>query len=102
MADSRIDIHKPAITPEMRERIEIRSARKVYERSAQAESPSKDFYQLVVTEKGVLLRWWVLTLRHGQKPVPNESVATCEDFPHDAIMLSDIERVFGVEVKEVP
>uniref|UniRef100_A0A8C3IHR2 F-box protein 36 n=1 Tax=Chrysemys picta bellii TaxID=8478 RepID=A0A8C3IHR2_CHRPI len=35
----------------------------LFETRAQAPAPSKDFYQLIVTRKEVIFRWWKISLR---------------------------------------
>ena len=66
---------------------EILRAKKLFEATAQAPSPSKDFTQIVVTEKGMVWRKWKISLRgvsQGAVPQPSEEVMLHEDFNYDA------------------
>lgn len=77
---------------------EIRSAKKLYEISGQAPSPSKDYCHLLVTEKGIVWIRWNITLRNrsqGWFPTPQELVMSYEDFEYDDSFKSDLERIFG-------
>ena len=77
-----IDLQRSSVTPEIIERRQIRDAQKLYEKCAEARSPSKDYYQLMVTEKGVVLRVWkIRRLKH--KAPPGEMVASWQDFRRD-------------------
>ena len=61
----------------------IARSKKLYEATAQDSSPSKDFIQLLVTEKGLLWRRWKISLRgvsRGAVPQPTEEALTYEDF----------------------
>jgi F-box protein 36 len=83
MASPRIDLERPGVTPEMKERNRISRAQKLYEKTAVAPAPSKDFYEVLVTELGVVLRWWKITVRQRQKAAPGEMVASWENFQDD-------------------
>lgn len=64
---------------------EVRRARKLFEATAQSQSPSKDFVALLITEKGIIWSKWKITLRgytSGGAPVPQpqEEVMSYTDF----------------------
>lgn len=80
---------------------EILKAKKLFEATAQVPSPSKDFVNVVITEKGVVWRKWKITIRgvtQGAAPVPlpSEEAMTHEDFQY--AMEDEVERIFGPEV----
>ena len=73
---------------------EIRSARLLFEASAQSNSPSKDFVSILITENGIIWSKWKITLRgytSGCAPVPQpqEEVMSITDFKcNDSLMVS--------------
>ena len=68
----------------------------IFEKSGQAPSPSKDFHQLLVTDKMVIWRSWKISLRKEQMGIPpSQRRLTHEDFYDDDIMPAEIKRVFG-------
>lgn len=76
----------------------VRSARKIYEKSGQAPAPSKDYCQILVTTKGVAWRVWNITLRNTAKgwyPKPTEEIMTLEDFEYDKTLHQQLEIIFG-------
>ena len=80
---------------------EILKAKKLIEISKQAPPPSKDYCQLIVTEKGVVMRRWKVTLRNmstRHAPPPTEDLISYEDFLYDAHRQKDVEYTFGREV----
>lgn len=77
------DLQRPGLTPEMKEHMKIKKAQKLYEKTAVAPAPSKDFYQVVVTECGVVLSWWKISVRLKGRGLPGEMVASWEDFKYD-------------------
>ena len=92
-------------TQEMLEKLawkkEILKSKKLFEATTQVPSPSKDFVNLVITEKGVVWRRWKITIRgvtQGAAPVPmpKEEAMTHEDFQY--AMEDEVERIFGPEV----
>lgn len=81
----------------------VRTAKKLYEKSGQAPSPSKDYCQILVTTKGVAWRVWNITLRntaHGWYPKPTEDIMTLADYEYDKTLQQKIEIVFGPECIE--
>ena len=79
----------------------ILSAKKLFEATAQAPSPSKDFTQIVITEQGVVWRRWKISLRgvsRGAAPTPYEEFMTHEDFLYSDSLEGDVEHIFGGEV----
>lgn len=74
----------------------VREAKRLFEASGQARSPSKDFVGLLVTEKGIIWRKWKITLRgytSGAAPVPQpqEEVMSMTDFRCNDSLLVLIE-----------
>ncbi|XP_067948567.1 F-box only protein 36-like [Watersipora subatra] len=69
----------------------------IFEYSAQAPAPSKDFCQVVVTPVQVIFRWWKITHRNaeGQRLHPGEIKECYEDFLHDDRTQSMISCAFG-------
>ncbi len=52
--------------------------------SAQAPSPSKNFYQLLMTNRLIILRWWQISRRSTQDSrYPGEKKVTYEEFSED-------------------
>lgn len=82
-------------------RREVLRSKKLLEVSAQVPSPSKDFAQVVITERGVVVRRWKISLRGiaagGVPPSPTEEVMTHEEFVCDTSRLGEVERIFGAE-----
>ena len=80
---------------------QISHAKKLFELTKQAPSPSKDYVHVLVTEGGVVLRRFPITLRgvsRGAVPAPTEKVVTLEEFMIDTEFQSEIGRTFGSEV----
>lgn len=80
---------------------EVLKAKKLFETSSQAPSPSKDYCQLIVTEKGVVMRRWKITLRNASSrhaTAPTEDCISYEDFLYDTQRQKDVEYIFGREV----
>lgn len=80
---------------------EILRAKKLFEATAQVPSPSKDFTQILVTERGVVWRRWKITMRgfaQGGAPSPSELAMSHEDFKYDTTLQDEIKRIFGPEV----
>lgn len=87
-----------SLAEEMARKKEIKSAKKLYEKSGQAPSPSKDYCYLVVTTKGMVYSRLIITLRNraqGWCPRPQEVVMSHEDFGFDKSFQSELEAVFG-------
>lgn len=79
---------------------QITQARKLFETTKQAPSPSKDYVHVLVTERGVVLRRFPITLRgvtQGAVPSPTEKIATLDEFKIDTDLQSEIGRIFGLE-----
>ena len=71
----------------------------LFEKSDQAPAPSKDFHQLLVTDKEVLFRSWRISLRRDQLKIPpSQKRVSHEDFRYDTLMEADISRIFGQDV----
>ena len=89
------------VMAKMAEKKEILRAKKLFEATAQVPSPSKDFTQIILTERGVVWRKWKITLRgisQGAAPAPSEEALSHEDFQYDSTLQGEIERIFGPEV----
>jgi len=66
------------------------------EKVGQAPSPSKDFHQLVVNEKEVIWKTWRIAIRRDQRGLPpTQKKTSWDEFDDDALLQSDISRVFG-------
>ena len=68
---------------------EILGAKKLFEATAQVPSPSKDFTQIIITERGMVWRKWKISLRgvsQGAVPQPTEEVMLHEDFQYDSTL----------------
>uniref|UniRef100_A0A8D0DSA1 F-box protein 36 n=1 Tax=Salvator merianae TaxID=96440 RepID=A0A8D0DSA1_SALMN len=73
----------------------------LFEARGQAPPPSKDFYQLVVTRKEVIFRWWKISLRSEFREArPGELKESHEDFLDDPSLQIQIAIVFGGETLE--
>ena len=71
----------------------------LFERTAQAPSPSKDFHQLIVTESNILWRTWKVSLRKDQMGIPpSQNKQSREDFFYDNFVPAEIKRVLGEDV----
>lgn len=83
---------------------EILSARKLIDIAKQAPSPSKDWCQLIVTERGLLCRRWKISIRgiaRGGGPAPTEiALYFFEEFQNDESIQREIELVYGTETLE--
>ena len=67
----------------------VLTAKKLFEATAQVPSPSKDFMQIIVTERGMIWRRWRISLRgvsQGAVPQPSEEVMLHEDFKYDSTL----------------
>lgn len=79
---------------------QITQAKKLFETTNQAPSPSKDYVHVLVTERGVVLRRFPITLRgvsQGAVPSPTEKIVTLEEFQLDTELQGEISRIFGPE-----
>ena len=83
---------------------EILSARKLVDLAKQAPSPSKDWCQLIVTERGLVCRRWKISIRgiaRGAGPAPTEvALYFFEEFQNDDSIQREIELVYGTETLE--
>lgn len=69
------------------------------EKAGQAPPPSKDFNQIVVTEKEVIWRTWRIALRRDERGIPpSQKKVLWANFDQDELLQSDIIRVFGDEM----
>ncbi len=67
---------------------EVNNGKVLFEITGQVPSPSKDFVQLKITDKGVLWRRWAISIRgviqgFARTPQPTEIVLTHADFKED-------------------
>ena len=88
------------IMQEVSRKKQIVQAKKLFEFTGQAHSPSKDYLQVIVTEGGVVLRRIPITVRgvtQGAVPAPSEKVLSLEEFAVDAEFQGEIGRMFGGE-----
>lgn len=80
---------------------QITQAKKLLEATKQAPAPSKDYMHVLVTEGGVVLRRFPITMRgvqQGAIPAPTEKVLTLKEFNIDTEFQGEIERTFGSEI----
>ena len=88
------------VKKELARKKEILSARKLTEDSGQDPAPSKDFCQLVVTERGIVWRRWKISVRNlskGSAPTPTETFMDIIEFNSEKSLQDEIERVLGRE-----
>ena len=94
-----------SLMEEISSRKEMRLSKKLYQLSGQAPSPSKDYCQLIVTEKGLIWRRWNITIRnrsHGWYPTPEEELMSYEDFEDDEHFQDQLEQMFGSQsIKDI-
>ena len=67
---------------------EVSSGKVLFDIAGQAPSPSKDYVQLKITDKGIIWRRWKISIRgvtHGKAPTPqpSELVLSHKDFQYD-------------------
>lgn len=68
----------------------------LFEMSAQAPPPSKDYYQLLVTNSMVIWRCWRISLRSESRNVhPSEEKNTYQDFLDDLNLQVHVSVIFG-------
>ncbi|XP_070609440.1 F-box only protein 36 [Erythrolamprus reginae] len=73
----------------------------LFETRGQAPAPSKDFYQIIVTRKEVIFRWWKISLRSEFREArPGELKECHEDFLDDPSLQIQIAIVFGASTLE--
>lgn len=88
------------IMQEVSRKKQITQAKKLFELTKQAPSPSKDYVQVLVTEGGVVLRRVPITVRgvtQGAVPAPTEKVLSLEEFTMDTDIQAEVGRTFGSE-----
>ncbi|XP_069474406.1 F-box only protein 36 [Ambystoma mexicanum] len=68
----------------------------LFETNGQAPAPSKDFYQVLVTQQEVILRWWKISLRSEFRDArPGEFRESHQDFLDDSSLQAQVAIVFG-------
>ncbi|XP_053160630.1 F-box only protein 36 [Hemicordylus capensis] len=68
----------------------------LFEARGQAPAPSKDFYQIIVSRKDVIFRWWKISLRSEFREArPGELSESHEDFLDDPNLQIQIAIIFG-------
>ncbi|XP_078266007.1 F-box only protein 36-like [Rhinoraja longicauda] len=73
----------------------------LFEMSAQAPPPSKDYYHLLVTNSMVIWRWWKISLRSEFRDVhPSEQKNTYQDFLDDHNLQVHVSVIFGNGILE--
>ncbi|XP_061099980.1 F-box only protein 36b [Conger conger] len=69
---------------------------KLFEVSGQGAAPNKDFYQLVITRKEVIWRFWKISLRSEFRTArPGELKIPHDYFLHDTQLQHQVKVVFG-------
>ncbi|XP_030621045.1 F-box only protein 36a [Chanos chanos] len=73
----------------------------LFETTGQGPSPSKDFFQLVITRTEVIWRWWKISLRVDLRgAAPGELKQSHDEFLHDSQLQHQVGVVFGSRVLE--
>ncbi|XP_076844915.1 F-box only protein 36a [Brachyhypopomus gauderio] len=73
----------------------------LFETNGQGQSPSKDFFQLVITKSEVIWRWWKISLRvEYQGLAPEELKQSHDEFLNDARLQYQVGTVFGSSILE--
>ncbi|XP_024419590.1 F-box only protein 36 [Desmodus rotundus] len=68
----------------------------LFEIVGQGPSPSKDYYQLLVTQSQVIFRWWKISLRsENRSSKPGETKESHEDFLENSHLQVQIALIFG-------
>uniref|UniRef100_A0A8C1VZ20 F-box protein 36a n=1 Tax=Cyprinus carpio TaxID=7962 RepID=A0A8C1VZ20_CYPCA len=71
----------------------------LFETAAQGPPPSKDFYQLVITQKEVIWRWWKISVRSEFRGAPPGEIKLLHnDFLNDARLQEQLAAVFGARI----
>uniref|UniRef100_UPI00398E4245 F-box only protein 36a isoform X1 n=1 Tax=Pristiophorus japonicus TaxID=55135 RepID=UPI00398E4245 len=71
----------------------------IFEISAQAPAPSKDYHHLLVTDSKVIWRWWKISLRSEFRNMkPWEQNSSYQDFLDDLNLQVHISVIFGNEI----
>uniref|UniRef100_A0A8C1VXY4 F-box protein 36a n=1 Tax=Cyprinus carpio TaxID=7962 RepID=A0A8C1VXY4_CYPCA len=64
----------------------------LFETAAQGPPPSKDFYQLVITQKEVIWRWWKISVRSEFRGAPPGEIKLLHnDFLNDARLQGHVD-----------
>ncbi|XP_065177854.1 F-box only protein 36-like [Sycon ciliatum] len=72
----------------------------LYEASGQAPAPSKNYYQVLVDENFVTLRWWPISFHLGQHARPGEKRIPLADYADDSRTRDDVKSNLGANVEE--
>ncbi|XP_056621538.1 F-box only protein 36a isoform X2 [Triplophysa dalaica] len=68
----------------------------LFETYGQGPSPSKDFYQLVITQKEVIWRWWKISIRGVFRGTPPGEIKQSHiEFVEDTTFQKQLDVVFG-------
>jgi len=79
----------------------IAKDRILFECSATAPAPSKDYGHLQILIDRIIFRWWKITLRNVEGSIyPGEIKDSHEDFIHDEIAQREITRILGEQTLE--
>lgn len=71
----------------------------LFEIVGQGPAPSKDYYQMLITQSQVIFRWWKISLRTGyQSTKPGEVKESYEDFLENSQLQIQIALVFGARI----
>lgn len=71
---------------------------KLYSASGQAPAPSKDFFEIVVYNDGIVWRKWRIRYTKNGKVIPSEEKYTTEKFLDSDVVQGDVERYLGDDV----
>ena len=68
----------------------------------QAPAPSKNYYQLLVNNTTVMLRWWEISRRGtSESRYPGQAVASYDEFIYDDLMQREYSFLFLVKAHVV-
>ncbi|XP_027253217.1 F-box only protein 36 isoform X3 [Cricetulus griseus] len=71
----------------------------LFEIVGQGPAPSKDYYQLLITQTQIIFRWWKISLRSEYRSAkPGETKETHEDFLENSHLQVQIALIFGARI----
>nr|XP_055029587.1 F-box only protein 36a [Misgurnus anguillicaudatus]XP_055029588.1 F-box only protein 36a [Misgurnus anguillicaudatus] len=73
----------------------------LFEIDGQGPAPSKDFYQLIITQKEVIWRWWKISMRSEFRGIPPGEIKHSHNyFVQDSALQEQLGVVFGRGILE--
>ncbi|XP_051010180.1 F-box only protein 36 [Acomys russatus] len=71
----------------------------LFEIVGQGPAPSKDYYQLLITQTQIIFRWWKISLRSEYRSAkPGETKETHEDFLENSHLQVQVALIFGAKI----